>query len=42
MFTSTGINFSDVKRFLEEERFVKVTDFAASLKHRKKNGKKRK
>ena len=39
---STGLNFAAVKRFLEEERFVKVTDFAASLKHRHKNGKKRK
>ena len=42
MFTSTGFDFNAVKRFFEEERFVKVTDFAASLKHRHKNGKKRK
>ena len=30
------------KKFLEELRFVEVTDFAASLKPRHKNGKKRK
>lgn len=31
-----------VRRFLEEERFIKVTDFAKCLKYRRKNGKKRK
>lgn len=31
-----------VRRFLEEERFIKVTDFAKCLKSRHKNGKKRK
>lgn len=34
--------YGDVKRFLEELRFIEVTYFAASLKPRHKNGKKRK
>ena len=33
--------YEDVKRFLEDFMFIKVTDFAASLKPRHKNGKKR-
>lgn len=36
------MEYEVVKRFLEESRFIKVTDFAASLKTRHKNGKKRK
>ncbi len=35
-------SLASVMRFLEEERFVKVTDFAKTLKPRHKNGKKRK
>lgn len=31
-----------IRRFMEKSRFIKVTDFAASLKPRHKNGKKRK
>lgn len=34
--------YEEAKRFLEELRFIKVTDFAASIKTRHKNGKKRK
>ena len=37
-----GYLYEDAKRFLEELRFICVTDFAASLKPRHKNGKKRK
>lgn len=33
--------YEDVKMFLEDLMFIKVTDFAASLKPRHKNGKKR-
>ena len=33
--------YEDVKRFLEDLMFIKVTDFASSLKPRHKNGKKR-
>ena len=36
------MQYEDVKRFLEELYFIKVTDFAATLKPRHKNGKKRK
>ncbi len=35
-------SLASVMRFLEEERFIKVTDFAKGLKPRHKNGKKRK
>lgn len=34
--------YEDVKRFLEEQQFIAVTDFAKTLKSRHKNGKKRK
>lgn len=34
--------FQDIKKFLEGQRFVDVTDFAKTLKPRHKNGKKRK
>lgn len=34
--------FQDIKRFLEGQKFVDVTDFAKTLKPRHKNGKKRK
>lgn len=37
-----GYLYADAKRFLEELQFITVTDFAASLKPRHKNGKKRK
>lgn len=33
--------YEDVKWFLKDLMFIKVTDFAASLKPRHKNGKKR-
>lgn len=36
------MQYEDVKRFLEESKFIKVTAFAATLKPRHKNGKKRK
>lgn len=36
------MEYEDAKRFLEELRFIKVTDFAEALKPRHKNGKKRK
>lgn len=35
-------SLAPVMRFLEEERFIKATDFAKCLKPRHKNGKKRK
>lgn len=37
-----GYLYEDAKRFLEELRFISVTDFAETLKPRHKNGKKRK
>lgn len=36
------MEYEVVKRFLEESRFINVTDFAEALKPRHKNGKKRK
>lgn len=33
------ISFGEVRRFLQEEQFVRVTDFAKYLKRRHKNGK---
>lgn len=33
------ISFNEVRRFLQEEEFVRVTDFAKTLKRRHKNGK---
>lgn len=33
------ISFDSVRRFLEEDQFVRVTDFAKYLKRRHKNGK---
>ena len=33
---------TEVKQFLEDMAFIKVTDFAKTLKPRHKNGKKRK
>ena len=36
------MQYAEVKRFLEELYFIKVTAFAATLKSRHKNGKKRK
>ena len=33
------ISFDSVRRSLEEDQFVRVTDFAKYLKHRHKNGK---
>lgn len=33
------ISFGEVRRFLQEEQFVRVTDFAKCLKRRHKNGK---
>lgn len=35
-------SIASMLRFLEEERFIEVTDFAKCLKPRHKNGKKRK
>ena len=36
------ITLAEIKQFLEDMAFVKVTDFAKTLKPRRKNGKKRK
>lgn len=35
------ISYNEVKRFLEEQKFVKVTDFAKKLKRKKKKKKKK-
>ena len=36
------ISYNEVKRFLEEQKFVKVTDFAKTIKPQHKNKKKKK
>ena len=36
------VHFGEVKRFLEEQRFIKVTDFAAHKKRSKRTKKKKK
>ena len=34
------ISYNEVKRFLEEQRFIKVTDFAKTIKPQNKKKKK--
>lgn len=36
------VHFGEVKKFLEDQRFIKVTDFAAHKKRSKRTKKKKK
>ena len=36
------VHYGEVKKFLEDQRFIKVTDFAAGLKRKKRTKKKKK
>lgn len=36
------VHFDEVKKFLEDQRFIKVTDFASRKKRKKRTKKKKK
>ena len=36
------VHFGEVKKFLEDQRFIKVTDFASRMKRKKRTKKKKK